>query len=269
MADISQKVLQNHFMPLQQDLYSKLHHLISNSDSDVSTGHKHVVLMKTAKPLFFEDFDPGKLFDGSEKTISPRTMENMFNLVDMVPGSLPFLQDTRPLSKTYHTLVNKLVPIRSHVAKHNIMNAIGYLKELVMDVENMSSNNSQIMRLILYNRFKLSYLGKALNVEKEIELRHSTLSPAAYSDWYSSEGVLLEGEKDGIYQMWESLGDKSGVEKMLQLLDLKDHLMPLNNVKAIFEASKKPSLLHDDKYYLPIEFLPRNWFQLYLPKRYV
>ena len=47
-----------------------------------------------------------------------------------------------------------------------------------------------------------------------------------------------------------------------------DHLKPLNNVKAIFEASKKPSVLHDDRHYLPVQLLPRNWYLLYLTNRY-
>ena len=139
-------------MPLQEDLYWKLHHLISNTVSEVSTGYKHVVLMKTARSLFYQDFDPGKLYDGDEDTISSRTMEKMFDLVDIVPKSLPLLQDVKPLSKTYHELVNKLVPIRPRVARSDIINVISYLKELVTDVDNTSSNKTQIMRLILYNR---------------------------------------------------------------------------------------------------------------------
>jgi len=88
--------------------------------------------MGTAKPLFIEDFDPGKLFDGSEKSLLPRTMENMFSLVDIIPNSLPLLQGTRPLYETYKTLVYTLTLLKRNVAASYVQNATLYLKELVL-----------------------------------------------------------------------------------------------------------------------------------------
>ena len=265
--DISQKILQGHLMPVQEHLYRSIHAAISKSISQVSTENKHVVLLRTAKPLFFEDFNPGKVFDGSEKSVAPKTAENMFNLVDIIPKSLPVLQETWPLYRTYQNLINKLVPIRPHASAMQVENATRYLKELVVDLDN-GGRNTSIPRLSLYLQYKNSYHTKDLQVRREMEHQLNKLSHEDYSDWYASKGVLLENEKSDLYLKWETMGDKSGVEKRLELLDLQDHAKPLNDVKAILEASKKSSeQLHSDQIYLPVQFLPSNWYQLHLPKR--
>ena len=137
------------FITLQQDMYKRILHLISNSISDTSTGHKHVVLMGTAKPLFIKDFEPGKWFNGSEKSMLPRTMENMFSLVDIIPNSLPLLQGTRPLYETYKTLVYDLTLLKRNVAASNVQKATLYLKELVFDLDQVRGA-AQIPRLSLY-----------------------------------------------------------------------------------------------------------------------
>ena len=248
-------------------MYKRIHFLISSNISETSTGHKHVILLKTAKSLFFEDFDPGKLFDGSENSMLPRTMENMFHLVNIIPNSLPLLQGTKPLYETFKAWVYNLTLINRNVAPIDIQNASLYLKELVTDFDQVHVN-AHIPRLSLYLQYKERYSSKALDVKRELEVQRGKLSHEEYSDWYASKGVLLESERDGLYMKWETLGDKSGVEKRLVLLDLQDHAKPLNDLKAILEASKKPSVLHDDRQYLPVQFVPRNWHHLYLPKRY-
>ena len=224
--------------------------------------------METAKPLFSEDFDPGKLFDGSEKSMLPRTMENMFRLVDIIPNSLPMLQSTRPLHETYQTMVNNLAPKIRPVSTHDAQKATLYLKELVYDLDQPPHAAAQIPRLSLYLQYKDRYSSKALDVKQEMEIQRGKLSHEEYSDWYASKGVLLESERDGLYMKWETLAEKSDVEKRLALLDLQDHVKPLNDLKAILEVSKKPSVLHDDGQYMPVQFVPTNWHHLYLPKRY-
>ena len=226
------------------------------------------MLMGTAKLQFIEDFDPGKLFDGSEKSMLPRTMENMFSLVDIIPNSLPLLQGTRPLYETYKTLVYNLTLLKRNVAASDVQNATLYLKELVFDLDQVRGA-AQIPRLSLYLQYKDRYNSKALDVKREMEVQRGKLSHEEYSDWYASKGILLESERDGLYMKWETLGDKSGVEKRLALLDLQDHIKPLNDVKAILEASKKPSVLHEDGQYMPVQFSPSNWHHLHLLKRYL
>ena len=253
---------------MQEELYKRIHFLISNSISGISTGNKQVILMGTAKPLFFEDFDPGKLFDGSENSMLPRTMENMFSLVNIIPSSLPLFQSTRPLYEMYKALVYNLTLIKRNVALSDVQNAALYLKELVTDFEKVHIA-AHIPRLSLYLQYKDRYSSKALDVKREMEVQRGKLSHEEYSDWYASKGVLLESERDGLYMKWETLGDKSGVEKRLALLDLQDHIKPLNDLKAILEASKKPSVLLEDSQYMPVQFEPRNWCHLYLPKRYI
>eukprot|EP00731_Ephydatia_muelleri_P014354 Em0008g74a len=265
IGDISQDVLIKYFIPLQEDLYKRIHLHISNSISDILTGGKHVVLMGTAKPLFFEDFELGKLFDGSEKSMLPKTMENMFRLVDIIPSSLPLMQGTRPLYEMYKALVYNLTLIKRNMAPSDVQNATLYLKELVNDLD-QPRTAAQIPRLSLYLQYKDRYSSKALDVKQEMEIQRGKLSHEEYSVWYASKGVLLESERDGLYMKWETLGDKSGVEKRLALLDLQDHDKPLNDLKAILEASKKPSVLYDDGQYMPVQFVPTNWQRLYLPK---
>ena len=228
--------------------------------------HRHVVLLKTAKPLLFDDFNPGKLFDGSENSILPRTMENMFNMVDILPMSLPLLQGTRPLYKTYQNLLNKMMPVKNRVSARDVQDATNYLRELVVDPAGLEKAN-RIPRLNLYLQYKNRYNSKNLEVRREMDLQHRKLGNEDYSDWYASAGVLLESERDSIYMQWVALGDKQGVEKKLELLDLQDHTKPLNDIKAIIQASKNSSEMQDDQTYLPVQFLPDNWYQLYLPKR--
>ena len=258
--------MNKHFIPLQEDLYKQIHLLISNNTSGTFLKEKHVVLMGTAKPLFFEDFDPGKLFDGSEKSMLPRTMENMFHLVNIIPNSLPLLEGATPLYESYRTLINNLVPTTRSVTINDAQKATLYLKELVTDLDQVHMP-PKIPRLSLYLQYKERYSSKALDVKRELEVQRGKLSHEEYSDWYASKGVLLESERDGLYMKWETLGDKSGVEKRLALLDLQDHVKPLNDLKAILEASKKNSVLHDNGQYMPVQFVPRNWCHLYLKKR--
>ena len=254
-------------MPVQEELYRSIHTAVSKSVTEVSTGHKHVVLLRTAKPLFFEDFNPGKIFDGSEKSVLPRTMENMFNLVDIIPRSLPMIEETWPLYKTYQNLINKLVPISPQVEAGDLGRATQYLKELVVDLDN-KEKGTQIPRISLYLQYKNSYHTKDLDVRKEMELQRSKLSHEDYSLWYASKGVLLERDRDNLYMKWETLGDKSDVEKRLQLLDLQDRAKPLLEIKAIIQSCKQSSLLQDDEIYMPVQFVPSNWYDLFLPKRY-
>ena len=136
-------------MKRQADIYQRLHQTVSEHFPGVEDGDQHLMFLTSGKILSYEDFDPGYKYDGSEESVLPQTMENIFDLVDIIPngGSIAFdPHDAQRLQKTYSELVEMLQEVPSTVTQDEQRNIRQYLQGYTQD----PATDTRIPRLSLY-----------------------------------------------------------------------------------------------------------------------
>lgn len=260
-ADIPPETVATYYAPTQMELFDQLHLHLSTS---MSVDKESLVLVSaTGKLLRYEDYYPGRDFDGGEDTIPPRIMENMFDLVDFVPdGSSIITSDHNrgSLSMAYEFLLGELMVAPPDVDHDTLTEARTYLQELVTDIA--SPSNDSIPRLSLYLMYKNKYYQKKLEIEDQIDYQRRRLPGLRFSQWYERNGIILENEVKHAYYEWDVYGSKNDTEAWLDILNLQDHSKPLSEARSLLFATTRVSKYRDEKMYFPVEFFPSHWFYL-------
>ena len=266
-VDISLDAVSAHYAPLHLQLFNQLHASIlesgTNDDSHI------VVLLGYGKTLKYGDYYPGRFYDGGEQSIPPNIMENMFDLVNIIPNAeslVMMLTDSHHLSETYEYLVNELKVSQPETPQDTLDSARDYLQAQVSDIGDIA--NEPMPRLSLYLMYKNRYYQKKLEVENQIEYQRNRLSLInTFSEWYDRNGQILEAEVDDAYIKWEMFGYKRDVEEWLDVLNLQDYSESLDEARALLFTTRMISKFKDEKVYYPVEFNPDQWFEL-LGNRY-
>ena len=263
LPDISTDVATMHYLPLHLELYKQLHESATEHMDLVANGLQHVVFLAAGKILRYEDYYPGRQFDGGEDTIPPRVMEDMFSLVDVIPNAESIVakeDESRSLSETYEFLVNGLKVESAEIPEDILMEARNYLQENVIDIGDPDATS--IPRLSLYLQYKNKYYTKRLEVDTRVDYQREKLIGSEFSKWHERYGHILQDQVKDDYIKWEMYGNKTEIEKRLSVLNLQDHSQTLEEARAILKATRKTSTLRDEQLYYPVQFDPHYWFSL-------
>ena len=259
-SDIPIATATTEFVEKQSDVYHQLHKTVSEHFPGVQDGDQHLMFLTSGKILSYEDFDPGYKYDGSEESVLPQTMENIFDLVDIVPngGSIAFNSyDAERLQETYSELIEMLQVAPSNLTlSHEIRQ---YLQETVEDLG--SDPAESLPRLSLYLKYKNSYYMTVFEVEDLIESQRQSLHSWEFTQWYERNIERLNMKKYNEYMKWKMFADKEEVEEKLSLLKLEDHLQEVNNAHALLLASKRKSRFKDEKRYYLVKLYPDTWYK--------
>ncbi len=250
-----------YYAPIQMELFDQLRLHMSSSTSVLDDNL--VLVTASGKILKYEDYYPGRNFDGGEDTIPPHVMESMFDLVDIIPDGSSVVADdhTRDsLSMTYKYLQEELMEAPPDGDHDSLTEARSHLQELVTDIA--GKTNRTLPRLSLYLLYKNSYYQKKLDVENQIEYQQRRLPGLRFSQWYERNGAILENEVKHAYYEWDVYGSKNETEAWLEVLNLQDHSKPLNEARSLLFATTRTSRYKDEKLYFPIEFYPNYWFDI-------
>lgn len=274
---VSQDVLAYHIRPIHVALYKDLHSTIAEQFEELSSGEQHLTLSTNGRILQYDDYYPGRNFDGSMDTISYDVMEKNFKLTDIIPkGNLIVtdLSNAKSLSETYEFLVRQLRVVPMNVGPNEMQEARLYLQEKVEDLGSTDSNSTR-PRLSLYIQYKTKYYEKKLSIDNQIEAQKNFLSGYYFSEWFDRHSSLLNGQVENAYIQWVMYGYKDDVEKWLKLLQLQDtgsspldYNESLEEAKALLIASKERSKFKEDSVYRPVKLVPDYWFRI-LKNRYV
>ena len=259
-SDIPIATATTEFVEKQSDVYHQLHQTVSEHFPGVEDGDQHLMFLTSGKILSYEDFDPGYKYDGSEESVLPQTMENIFDLVDIIPngGSIAFdPHDAQRLQETYSELIEMLQVAPTNLTlSHEIRQ---YLQEIVEDLG--SDPAESLPRLSLYLKYKNNYYMTAFEVEDLIESQRQSLHSWEFTQWYERNIERLNMKKYNEYMKWKMFADKEEVEEKLSFLKLEDHLQEVNNAHALLLASKRKSRYKDEKRYYLVKLYPDIWYK--------
>ena len=249
-------------MKRQSDLYSQLHQTITEQFPGVTDGTQHLSFLTTGRLLNYKDYDPGYLYDESEESILPRTMENMFDLVDIIPdgSSIVFNPYRAPrLHETYIKLVEQLKAAPSSLTKTEQREIRSYLLQSVTDMG--SSTNDPMPRLSLYHLYKNTYYTTVLEVDSLIELQRRILFDWEFAAWYEQNLNILNNRKQEALTRWKLFADKEAVEERLNSLKLMDHSQEIYDAKVLLITNHRESRFKDEKMYYLVTFYPDIWYR--------
>ena len=260
---ISEDSIAGYFRPQHMELYHQLHTNIAENIAPLASGHQHLALSTVGQILHPDDYTPGRYFDGSVRTIRPRAMENMFNLVDIIPEATSIVSNFkhgRLLAKMYESLVEQLQVSYNDMDPMTLTEARNFLQEKVDDLGGELTGS--IPRLMLYFHYKKQYHRVKLEVETAKDKQQKRLSSRSYITWLERNAFTLDGLVNDSYTKWEVFGNRTEVERRLTKLNLQDRSEPLENARALLEATKRRSRYHQEQSFYPVKFIPENWYKL-------
>ena len=258
-----------YFHPQHIHLYHQLQTNIVENVAPLASGHQHLALFTIGQVLHVDSYTPGRYFDGSVRTIRPRAMENMFNLIDIIPEATSIVSNVhhgRSLAKTYESLVEQLQISYDDMDPVSLTEARNFLQEKVEDLGGELTGLQP--RLMLYLHYKKQYHHLKLEVEISKEKQQKRLSSRSYITWLERNAFTLDGLVNDSYTKWEVFGSRTEVEKRLTKLNLQDRSEPLENARALLEATRRRSKYRQEHSFYPVKFIPENWYKL-LDNRYV
>ena len=211
--------------------------------------------------LTYNDFDPGYLYDESEESVLPQTMENMFDLVDIIPdgGSIVFNPHRSPrLQQTYSQLVDMLQVAPSSLSQTEQQQIRAYLQETVADMG--SSSNVTMPRLSLYHLYKNTYYTTVFEVDSLIESQRQSLFDWEFTQWYEKNLNIFNNRKQEALTRWKIFANKEEVEEKLNSLKLTDHSQEIYDAQVLLVTNRRKSRFKDEKIYYLVKFHPDTWY---------
>ena len=260
-TDIPMESARTEFVQKQSELYSQLHQTLMEQFPGVRDGEQHLNFLTTGRVLPYQDYDPGYLYDDSEESVLPQTMENMFDLVDIIPdgGSIVFdPYRALRLQETYSHLVELLQAAPSSLKQAEQQEVRAYLLETVTDMG--SNSNTSMPRLTLYHLYKNSYYQTVFEVDELIESQRKILFDWQFTEWYEQNLNILNNRKREALTRWKVFANKEEVEEKLDSLKLTDHSQEIYSAEVLLMTNRRASRFKDQKIYYLVKFYPDTWY---------
>ena len=210
--------------------------------------------------LAYDDYDPGYLYDESEESVLPQSMENMFDLVDIIPdgGSIVFNPHRAPrLQTTYSQLLEMLQVAPSSLSPEQQISTRRYFQEGIRD----PSSGQTLPRLSLYLLYKNTYYRTKMEVDDLIESKRRRLLGWEFTQWYERNIHTLQMKINDAYMKWDMYADKTDVEEKLDTLNLEDHSQEISTAQALMLANQRMSRFKDEKQYYLVKLYPDTWYK--------
>jgi hypothetical protein len=247
------------FQQRRLDIYNLLHRTVTEQFPRVKDGVQHLTFFTSGKELSYEDFDPGYLYDESEESVLPQTMENMFDLVDVIPngGSIVFNPYEAPrLQETYSELVGVLQTARSSLSPEEQSRTRQFFQQNIED----PGTRTVLPRLSLYLLYKNAYYMTKMKVDDLVDEKRRGLLGWEFTQWYERNIHRLQMDVNDAYMKWEMYAGKTEVEEKLDSLNLEDHSVEVNIARALLLASHRMSRFKDEKEYYLVRLYPDTWY---------
>ena len=251
------------FVRKQSEVYHQLHRTLTEHFPGVQDGNEYLTFLTTGKVLSYDDFNPGYLYDESEESVLPQTMENMFDLVDVIPdgGSIVFNPYRAPrLQNTYSELVEMLQVAPSSLNVTEQQEIRTYLLQTVNDLGSLSS--IPMPRLSLYLLYKNFYYMTVLEIDDTIESQRQKRFDWEFPQWYERNMKILDNKKEEALTRWKMFADKDEVEERLDALELTDYSQDINTARAVLLTNRRESRFKDEKVYYLVKLYPDTWYRV-------
>ena len=270
-------------LPNAQGIYEHLYYRIHNAALPRTPygrpTTKRLVLMLPGKILNAEDYYPGDDYVNSYTEtnaykyleIPPIKMQNLFNLIDVVPGIEPLQgQESGESFALKYKRVLGLMSIRDlkevnanlhqySVVALNFLNKISEQADLNDGCNNVTDECIQT-NWDFYKHYEQIYNAKRKEVEEEIDSQRNTLSALDYQYWFTRTYPCLHAEVEAAYMDWLVKGKKDKVELHRAQLDTSTVGTFLHEAKTTLRAAGFIALDRSKTVY-PVKFIPGDWYK--------
>lgn len=254
-------------------LYKVLHNVAMPKALYDGPSTKRLVMMLPGKVLYENDYYPGKKYmdfiadaerqkDRYEE-IPPIKMQNLFNLVDVVPGIDPLQgqESGESFSRYYQEVLGEmdikgLEALTEDQKKHHQES----VKVLLEEVKDPTALENNISRWDLYRRYEVVYNKEREMMEVEINNKRNTLTSLEYQYWFQRTYPALQAKVDGAFYDWIISGQKDLVELHKGRLGTSSPGAILLEAKSVLRATGNVALDRSKTIY-PVNFVPGNWFE--------
>ena len=254
-----------------QGLYNVIRSVALPGAADGRGLTKRFVLNIPGKVLNQDDYNPGPDYlafvrnptQGRFQEIPPIKQQNLFRLVDIMPGVEPLLgsEDGTSFSILYGYALGQLdirgIREASDEITSRVKETVDFLQFEKPDPEDKSILKT---RWELYRKYERLYNEERELLEETIERERLSRSSINYQIWFQRNYPTLQAEVDGAYMDWLVNGDKDIVELYRARLDTSSPGTLLQEAKAAMRASGVVALDRSSTVY-PVDYTPSNWFE--------
>ena len=256
-----------------QKLYKVIHNVALPQALYGGPSTKRLVMMLPGKVLYEKDYFPGKdymdfISDNARARdryveIPPIKMQNLFNLVDVVPGIDPLQgqESGESFSRYYQEVLGQLdIKGLEALTDNQQKHFKDSLKFLLQEVNDPEAPENNITRWNLYRRYQEEYNNERERMEEEINNKRLTLPSLDYQYWFQRKYPALLAKVEGAYCDWLINGWKDLVELHKGRLGSSSAGALLLEAKSVLRATGTVALDRSKTIY-PVNFVPGNWFE--------
>ena len=260
-----------------QELYRVIHNIALPAPLNGGASTKRLVMMFPGKILSERDYHPGPEYIASISQtdpdkyleIPPIKMQNLFNLVDVVPGIDPLQgqEDAKSFSRVYKNVLGRMdikgLETLAQEQRARQKQSIDFLMEIPersQDECNVIEDMCVKTRWDLYRYYEGKYNDEKKNMEEEIESKRNSTSGLEYQYWFIRTFPILQANVDGAFMDWLVKGDKDLVELYRSRLDTSSAGTVLLEAKSALRASGFTALDRSRTVY-PVNFIPGDWYK--------
>ena len=261
-----------------QELYKVVHNIALPAPlHGGAVSSKRLVMMLPGKILSERDYHPGPEFIASSSQtdpdkyldIPPIKMQNLFNLVDVVPGIDPLQgqESGESFSRHYKNILGRMdikgLETLAQEQRARQQQSIDFLMEIPdrsQDECNAIEDKCVKTRWDLYRYYEEKYNNERRKMEEEIESKRNSTSGLQYQYWFIRTFPILQANVDGAFMDWLVKGDKDIVELYRSRLDTSSAGTLLLEAKSALRASGFTALDRSQTVY-PVNFVPGDWYK--------
>ena len=254
-----------------KEMYTVLHNVALPAPLNGGRSTKRLVLMLPGKVLYERDYHPGAEYLNSYSETNPDTyleippikMQNLFNLVDVVPGIDPLQgqESGESMSTLYRDILGR-VDIKGidSLAKDQQVRHTESVSFLVTEVAHPDNPDETITNWDLYRVYEREYNERKREMEETIDRERNNRTGLDYQYWFIRNFPILQADVDGAFMDWLIKGNKDLVELYRSRLGSSSLGTILLEAKTALRASGFTSLDRTKTIY-PVSFVPGNWFE--------
>ena len=265
-----------------EQLYEIIHNAALPKPLYGGSTTKRLVMMLPGKILRADDYYPGDDYvDSYTETnankyleIPPIKMQNLFNLVDVVPGIDPLQgQESGESFAVKYKRVLGLLTIRDLKEVNANLHQYSIVALNFLNMKSEQANSSDECNVIdeciqtnwdFYKHYEKIYNTKRKEVEEEIDHQRNSKSALEYQYWFTRTYPCLQAEVEGAFMDWLVKGKKDKVELHRAQLDTSTVGTLLLEAKTTLRSSGFIALDRTKTVY-PVTFVPGDWYR-YLRK---
>lgn len=234
--------------------------------------------MLPGKVLTERDYHPGAEYIASYSQtdadkyleIPPIKMQNLFNLVDVVPGIDPLQgqESGESFSRKYKNVLGRMdIKGVDKIAKDQRVRqqqSVDFLTEVPErsqdECNNLPEDACIKTRWDIYRYYEKIYNEKKKAMEEKIDFEKNNRTALEYQYWFIRSYPSLQAEVDGAFMDWLVKGDKDIVELYRSRLDTSSVGTLLLEAKSSLRASGFTALDRSKTVY-PVNFIPGDWYK--------